>query len=357
MLECRHGGHDLERRPRGVLAADAFVDQRRARIGAQLLPRAATQPAAEQAGIEAGDRGERHHAAGTCIQHDGARRGLGGQALDRKSLQLEIERQPDVLACHALLPAELADLTAEGVDLDPAETGTATQYPVVASLDAALADAELGQMQERVRVLRLLADVHRADIAQHMRESRTLRVVPQQTGIQCHARKLGGPDREPRHLVPAQVLAHQERHERPPDACLGQDGVDPLRGQLDYAGNPLQDSAQVVRLLADHEHAVGGHVPRQGSPEPVENAATWRREQPLIGAIVLGEQRKLLAALDLQVVEPSGERREHRGLCPAEQQGPPAEGAGPLNLVVHGPPPSAAAASPPTPRRADRPRP
>ena len=102
-----------------------------------------------------------------------------------EALQLEVEGEPEILAGLALAAVELADLAADRVDLDAAEAGAAAQRLVVAALDPVLADAELGQLQQRVAVLRLLGRVDGADIAQDVGQDGAVRVVAQQAGIRA----------------------------------------------------------------------------------------------------------------------------------------------------------------------------
>ena len=171
-LEGRQRRHHLEGRARRVLAADAFVDQRRARVVAQLAPDARPQAAGERRRVVARHRGQRQHAAGAHVDHDGTGRQLAGQPRHAETLQLEVEAQLEVVAGLALAAVELADLAADRVDLDPAEPGAAAQRAVVAALDPALADAELRQLQQRIVVRGLLGRADGADIAQDVGQDR-----------------------------------------------------------------------------------------------------------------------------------------------------------------------------------------
>ena len=211
---------------------------------------------------------------------------------------------------------------------------------VVAPLDPALADAELGQVQQRILVLSLLGRVHGPDIADDVGEGRPFRIGAQQAGIEDHARQFRGMHGDPGDLVPVQILAHQERHERAAQPRLDQDGVDPLRRQAHEGSEAQEHAAQIAGLLADHLDAVGRDIAGQRPAEAVEDLAARRDQQPLVGAVVLGQEREVGAALDLEMVQPCRQRPEERQLRPAQDQGAAREAARALSLrLLHGPAP------------------
>ena len=70
-----------------------------------------------------------------------------------KLLQLPVDGEPDILARHARLVAQLADDAAIGVDFDAAGAGLAAHFAVEGLLDAALADAKARQVQQRIVVV------------------------------------------------------------------------------------------------------------------------------------------------------------------------------------------------------------
>ena len=167
------------------------------------------QTAGERGRVVARHGGQRHHPARAHVDDDRTGRELGREARDAEALQLEIQGQAHVGAGHALAAVELADLAADRVDLDPAEAGATAQGQVVATLDPALADAELGQMQQRIPVLRLLGRVHGPDIADDVGEGAPLRIGAQQAGIEDHAGQFRRMHGDLGDLAPVQILAHQ----------------------------------------------------------------------------------------------------------------------------------------------------
>ncbi len=173
-----------------------------------------------------------------------------------------------------------------------------------------------------------------------MRQCGPLRVGAQETGIQDHSRQLGGVHGDAGDLLPAQVLPDQERHERAALPRLDENRIDPVLRQAHEAGQALQHAAQIAGLLADHLDAIGRDVAGQRPADAVENLAARRDQEPLVGTVVLGQEREVGAALDLEMVEPRGERPEERQLRTAERQGTARETAGALSFrLLHGPAP------------------
>ena len=186
----------------------------------------------------------------------------------------------------------------------------------------------------------LLGRVHRPDIAQDVRQGRALRIVAQQPGIEDHARQLGRMRRRSGRPRPSPDPRGPGAARTRGAAAPRPDGVDPLCRQAHQGGQALEHAAQIAGLLADDQHAVGRDIAGQRPAGTVEDLAARRDQQPLVGAVVLGQQREVGAALDLEVVQPCRQRAEERELRAAQDQGAASEAAGALSLrLLHGSPP------------------
>src|SRR3954464_14618234 len=183
-FQGRQRRHHLEGGAWRVLAPDALVDQRRAGIVAQLVPDARPQAAGEDGRLEARHRSQGEHAAAAHVDDHGAGGELARQARDAKTLEIQVQGQPDIDAGDPFPPVKLTDLAAGGIDLDAAEAGAPAQDGIVAALDPALAYTEVRQLQQRILVRGLVRRVDGADIPQDMGEHRAFGIVAQQAGIE-----------------------------------------------------------------------------------------------------------------------------------------------------------------------------
>jgi hypothetical protein len=213
------------------------------------------------------------------------------------------------------------------------ERPAAPQGQVVLPLDAGLAVAELGQLEQRIAVQLALGDG--ADVAQKVRRGAARRILPHEAGIEAHARQLRRPDRDPRHLLPDQILAHRDRHEGATRARLREHGIDAPGRQLDQLLQRAKRAADLAGLLGNDPHPVGRHVAGEGDAMAIEDAAARRRHEPVVDAILVGEQGVLVGLEHLQVVEAPGEQSDQAELAPGEQGRAPAERAPAIRLTVH----------------------
>ena len=220
------------------------------------------------------------------------------------------------------------------VDLDLEAAGAAAQRRVVGLLRSVLADREAGQFEQRVGFRLLLR--RRADVAQHVRQRRAVRIVAGSPHLYRHARQFGRVDLDGRHLAPRQVFAHQHRGEGAPARRLAQDA----RAGLVVDGNPpgdrVQRPLQVARLLRRQDETVVAAVARQFDAGAVEDGAARRRQQAQVDAVLLSLGAVAVAVEDLELVEAPAERRHEAQLAGGEdrraaREGPPP----PLLLPVH----------------------
>ena len=174
--------------------------------------------------------------------------------------------------------------------------------------------------RQRILVLCLLGWVHGPDIADDVGEGRPFRIGAQQAGIDDHAQQFRRMHGDLGNL-PQSRSSRTGAGERAAQPRLDQDDVDPLRRQA-YEGSKAQEhTAQIACLLPDYLDAVGRDIPGERPAEAVEDLTARRDQQLLVGAVVLGQQREVGAALDLEVVQPCGQHLEERQLRPAQDQG------------------------------------
>ena len=238
-------------------------------------------------------------------------------------LHRHVEPEDDVLARLPRPAAKLAHDAAIGVDLDLAGAGEAAQLRVLRLLDPALADAEIGQFEQRVAGQILFGN--RRDIAQHMRGDRAVGVIPDETLFDRHAGQFRNRDLDARHLLPAQIGAHDDRNKGVLAARLAQDAALFGLAELDHAAERPQRRLDIAGLLRHDDDAVIAPVVGEGDAEAVEDAPAHRRQQPQIDAVLLGEDRIAVALQDLQLVQAGDQRGAEHPLPRREQGGPPGQ--------------------------------
>ncbi len=111
---------------------------------------------------------------------------LGAAALGHEFLHRGVDREHDVLARLTVVARNLAHDAAVGVHLDLAGSGGAAQFKVLGFFDAGLADAKIGQFEQRIAGQFLFR--HRGDIAKNVRRGRAGGVEPQQPLVDRDAR-------------------------------------------------------------------------------------------------------------------------------------------------------------------------
>ena len=235
------------------------------------------------------------------------------QGLIGHGLHLAIDGEIDIRARLARILAQLADDAAIGVDLDPAVAGASANLAVELFLDAALADAHARQAHQGIVVLCQLLLGHRGDIAQDVHHLRTKGIIAGFAHIGLYPRQIGQMQVDAGEFLPCQVLHHRHRHE----LLVHGDVVHHLLLLLVRKKNDLADGVQrrrdaLGRLFRHQQHAVVAPAVGQFDPKAVHDAAARRRHQPLGDAVVFRLDHVLVAVLDLQLVEPPRQNREHR---------------------------------------------
>ena len=165
----RRQGHDhLEGRSGRVLSADRLVAQRPLGILNQRFPLCRADATRECIGIK-GWHGNHREDIPRMDIHDNGRRAFLTHSADGEILKLPVDGQHRVIAGNTFLTGQLADHTAVGVHLDPAQACLAAQGPVVIFLDPAFANPKFRQLQQRIIFLILQIPFrYRPDIADDM---------------------------------------------------------------------------------------------------------------------------------------------------------------------------------------------
>ena len=128
---------------------------------------------------------------------------LGGEAL-----QVEIDGEQRVRAGLALGAVELAHDAADGVDLDLDGAGAAAQIVLERALHALLAEAHGGELQHRIVAAGEILVGDAAGVADDVAHQLAFGIVARLAEIDEHAGQVGRVELEPRHLLPAEILAH-----------------------------------------------------------------------------------------------------------------------------------------------------
>ncbi len=186
------------------------------------------------------------------------------------------------------------------------------------ALDAGAADADAGQLEQRVAVHVTLR--RRCDVADDVREVLALGVDARGADVDQHAGQVGRIHLNARHLLPGQELAHDDGHEAPAAAHVALDARALRIRQRHDAVEGLEHRRDVARLLGDEQRAPVEAVAGDHAALPVQHAPARGREQPRGDAVLLRERRVLRAFLDLQAPQPRGEEAEDAELQPAQRQ-------------------------------------
>src|SRR6266851_4588149 len=289
-LERRQRHHRLEGGAGRVGAADGLVAERRALVVLDALPRRLAHARDEPARVIARARNHGQHLAGPRIHQDAGRALLGGAAPRGKLLQRHVDAEDRLLTGNALLTRQLAHDAPEGIHLDLAGAGAAAQVEVVRLLDAFLADAEVGQLEQRI-VARQFLFRDRGNIAQDVRGLLAERIVADEALLDRHARQLQRVDLDARHLFPAQIFADHDGHEAVLAANVAQHPATIRFAQRDQRTDSLERRLDIAGLLGHEHDAVGRAVVGENGAEAVDDAAARRRHQTDVDAVLIRQHR------------------------------------------------------------------
>ena len=331
----RGQGHDhLEGRSRRVLAGDRLVGEREARMGDQLPPLPSADAGGEQVGVVARHRRQRQDVARMDIEHHG-RAAFLAEACRDVLLEPEVDGQHVIVARPAGPAAELADHAAVGVDLDLPGAGLAAQRGLQHLLGAVLADAEVGQAEQRVVRPLQVGLVHGADVADDVDRVVAEGVEPASADVDHHAGEVGRVDLDLGDLLPRQVLAHRDGHELLVAPGLAQHPLAVVVLDRHELGDFVQRLVKVQRRLGHQDQPIVEPVLGKHLAEAVEDAAPRRRQELHVDAVLVGQDLVALGVDDLELIETPGEPGGQQRLRAADDDGPAREEVGASRLAAH----------------------
>ena len=272
-LERRERHDHLEGRPRRIEPVGRLVDQRRGARRRPLPPLRRADAGIEDVRVEGRLGGHGQHLAVAGVEQDG-----GGAFLDLAAdrlLQLGIDADLDVLAGDALAAVELADDAADGVHLDLHGTGASAQDAVVVPLDPGAADADAGQLHQRV--VAGIGFRRRGDVADDMRQVLGLGVDAGGAHVDRDAGQVGRVDLDPRHFLPGQEFAQDDGDEAAVAAHLALDPRLFVVAERDDPREGLERRAEVGGLLGHQQGAPVQPVARDHLAVAVQHAPARRR--------------------------------------------------------------------------------
>ncbi len=176
LLQSCQRHDDFERRPRRQLRLDGLVQQRMVGVIEDGLPVSPGQPHGKLIWIERRPRHHRQDFAGMGIQRH-HRADLAFHRLLRRPLDVQIDRQPQVLPRLRILLAHHADLAPVRVHNHVPRSILPPQNLVVSLLHAALADHIARLIERKFGVVQIRLG-HLTHIAQHVRRKAVARVQP-----------------------------------------------------------------------------------------------------------------------------------------------------------------------------------
>ena len=272
-------------------------------------------------------RVHRHEGAAAVLDAVGDRDSAGlGHGVLAGALEVEVERELELLALDRLALGERPLGPPEGVDLDAGRPGLAAQVAVVGVLQAALPHDGALRHAAEARLLELA----RADLAHGAEDLRRQLIVgigAQEHRLHVHARELV--------LALQDVVAHGGADvllER--DVGVGQqllllgDLADHLR--LPHAQDGPQPGQQLVAPGAGRRDLVGPQL--HGDRDPVvhedaavavEHVAARRRHDDVADLVVRRLRQVLVARQHLQVPQAEEDDGEHRQRHAREHGHPP----------------------------------
>ncbi len=282
------------------------------------------KPSANRFGIERRRAHEREHAPRPDV-HEDRPAGLVAEAVVKSALHSHVERdaqRPSVIRLG--LDARVADLPAERVDRHELPAAIPAQPSVERALDAGLADDVPGQKFFRARQLGL---VHLRDVADRMGHHLTLGIVATRRLTHADGREQLAPSLDVGELDQAGVLLQLDLLEQRPTGH----GVEPV---LQILQRNRQDRCEALQLRFEVAPVLASHPQRQGRPSGGHDGVGAVVDHPPCGrdldpahAVVLRQDRVLLAVDALQVPEVQHEGGEHDGAGNVDGQDPPLQPA------------------------------
>ncbi|CAJ0798424.1 hypothetical protein LMG18090_03708 [Ralstonia mannitolilytica] len=316
-------------------AAQRAVQQRLVGRVVELVPGCRVDALDEEVRVERRLRDEGQDVARLRLDRH-QRAAAVAEELLRQPLQVDVERQDQVVARRCLRGRQRADRPPARAHLHFFVAGQAVQLRLVALLDADLADVFGAAVVVRVlaRVVRhaglavgiahvvdalqvALGDP--ADVADHVRGGLAQRVLAEQPRVHVHARKAEALRRETRDLLVGELAADRQAfkaagvfHQPLEAAAVARLDVDHLRELVDRVVQ------RVLQLGRRDLERVGGIVARQHHAVAVHDDAAVGLDGRDGDAVVFGLGRVLLVLDLLQPEEareqqPEADQHEQRG--------------------------------------------
>ena len=310
---------------RRISASQRPVEQRLVRRLVERLPARRVDAFDEEIGVVTGLGHEGQDVAGGGIDRD-QRAAPITEGGFRDLLQLDVERQPQVVAGDRRRARKRAHRPACGIDFDFLDAGRAVQLAFVGQLDPDLADV-VGALVVR-RLLPAgdaldIAIVDAAYVAQHMRRHVAERILAEQARLDVDAGETVAVDREARHFLVGQPGTQRQAFE-----VLGL--VEQLaeasaiaRLHVHDRGEFIDRRVEILDLRRHEFQRVTGVALRQHHAVAVGDDAAVGRDRHDRNAIRLGQRAVMLMLEHLQVhetAEQSGECEE--GECGGDEETP-----------------------------------
>ena len=150
-------------------------------------------------------------------------------------------------------------------------------------------------------------------------------VIADQPLFDRNSGQFGDRHLDPRHLLPTQVGAHDERDKGVLALGVAQDAAQVGLGDLDQPAERRQRHFEIAGLLGNDNDAVIRPVVGERDTEAVEDPPARRGEKPQIDAVLVGHDGVTILVEDLQLVHAAGEGGAEQCLAAGEQGGSPGE--------------------------------
>ena len=224
-------------------------------------------------------------------------------------LQVAIDGEGEVVAGHVGHLLEDAHAAADGVHLDLLAAAVAAELIVPRALEARLAD-EVTLAQVLRGAVGQLALAHLADVAEHVRRERSVRIVALRRDLEGDARQLELVGLQRDDVVPLDVSADDDALVRRPLRRRVDRLLDRLARRPEVMAQVPEDLATAARVLGDEHHVERWPVVDEDLAVAVVDDAARRGHADQPRAVVLGDRAHLRSAHDLEVPEPHADGGE-----------------------------------------------
>jgi hypothetical protein len=255
-------------------------------------------------------------------------------AVGHETLQVEVDGEQRVRAGLALGAVELAHHAADGIDLDLDRAGAAAQAVLERTLDALLAEAHGGELQDRIVAAGQILVGGATGVADDVAHQLAFGIVARLAEVDEHAGKVRGVELQSRHFLPTEILAHHHGLGIAAAAQLAQQAIPLGLAEAEDGIEPVDQNVGAAAAVGGRHGSEVVAVDGERLAAAVENQAARRRQQPQIDAVLLRQRGEALGLDDLELVKPAGQRRQQHRLRPAEQQGAAREQSRPFAVTL-----------------------